>query len=186
LGRADLSTLTQSEPLDLVAWLIKFMENRADHDRSSDIVVHPSTQESLCIKAQPHLLGQLVENLLDNACKYSCPGTAVVVSTAGDGGSALIMVEDSGSGIAQEDLARVFEPFFRSSSTSHQKVPGAGLGLSVVERIVRAFGGTIIARSELGRGSRFEVRLPIAELSDQEQFALLPSRSILNDAVAAG
>jgi signal transduction histidine kinase len=171
LGRADISTLTQSEPLDLASWLITFFENRPDHARSRDIAVQPSTQVSLWIKAQPHLLGQLVENLLDNACKYSCPGQAIIVSTARDGGSALIVVEDSGSGIAQEDLTRIFEPFFRSSSTSHPKVPGAGLGLSVVERIVRALDGTITVRSELGRGSRFEVRLPVTELSDQEQLA---------------
>jgi signal transduction histidine kinase len=164
LARADISTLTQAEPLDLVSWLTKFLENRPDHDRSNDIVVQPSTQDSLWIRAQPHLLGQLVENLLDNACKYSCPGQAIVVSTARDGGSALLVVEDSGCGIAQHDLPRIFEPFFRSSSTLQQKVSGAGLGLSVVERIVQAFSGTIAARSEIGHGSRFEVRLPITEI----------------------
>jgi len=121
----------------------------------------------LWIKAQPHLLGQLVENLLDNACKYSLSGQAIVVATADDGGSALLVFEDSGCGIAREDLTRIFEPFFRSSSTSRQRVPGVGLGLSVAERIVKLFGGTVTAQSEIGRGSRFEVRLPMTKFSDE-------------------
>ena len=86
----------------------------------------------LWIKAQPHLFGQMVENLLDNASKYSRPGTPIVVRAAREGMSALLSVEDSGCGIAREDLPRIFEPFFRSSRTSHEQISGVGLGLSVV------------------------------------------------------
>src|SRR5262249_44715583 len=138
----------------------------------------------LWIKAQPHLLSQLVENLLDNACKYSHPGQPIVLITEKEGASALIAVQDSGCGIAREDLTRIFEPFFRSSSTSHQRVPGVGLGLSVVARIVKAFGGTVTARSEIGRGSRFEVRLPMPESSDQESSERPHAPAGLTDAVA--
>jgi signal transduction histidine kinase len=183
LGRADTSTLTQFEGIDLVFWLRNFLANRPENDHSSDIVVQSSTQDALWVRAQPHLLAQLIENLLDNACKYSCPGQAIVVSILADGGSALIAVEDSGCGIAPEDLTRIFEPFFRSSSTSHRRVAGIGLGLSVVERIARAFGGTVTARSEIGRGSRFDVRLPIAHLSDRERSALPTARPEMQEAV---
>ena len=79
LSRPDTSTLTQFEPLDLNCWLMKYLENRPENDRSSDIVLRSSTQGSLWIKAQPHLLGQLVENLLDNACKYSRSGQPIVL-----------------------------------------------------------------------------------------------------------
>jgi len=122
----------------------------------------------LWINAQPNLLGQLVENLLDNACKYSLSGQPVVVATATEDGSALIVVEDFGCGIAQEDLTRIFEPFFRSPSTSFQRVPGVGLGLSVVARIAKSFGGTVTAQSEIGRGSKFDVRLPMMEIPEEE------------------
>ena len=94
------------------------------------------------------------------------------------------MVEDSGCGIAREDLTKIFEPFFRSSSTSHQRVPGVGLGLAVVARIVKAFGGTVTAQSEIGRGSRFEVRLPMTEFCDQEPSALSHVRLEPTDAVS--
>jgi len=183
LSRPDASTLTQFELLDLNCWLMKYLENRPDNQRSSDIVLRSRTRGCLWIKAQPQLLGQLVENLLDNACKYSPAGQPIVIVTAEEGVSALLVVEDSGCGIAREDLTRIFEPFFRSSSTSHQRVPGIGLGLSVVERIVKAFGGTVTAQSEIGRGSRFEVRLPMTEFSDPESSALSRVRPELTDAI---
>jgi signal transduction histidine kinase len=183
LSRPETSTLTQLELLDLNCWAVKYLENRPGSDRSGDLVLRSGAEGPLWIKAQPHLLGQLVENLLDNACKYSLPGQPIVIETAGENGHALLAVEDSGCGIAREDLTRIFEPFFRSASTSHQRVPGVGLGLSVVERIARAFGGTVTAQSEIGRGSRFEVHLPIAEFPNQESPALSRVRPDLTDAV---
>ena len=100
LSRPDTSTMTLFELLDLNCWLLKHLENRPENRRSSDIVLRSSTQGSLWIKAQPHLLGQLVENLLDNACKYSRPGQPIVLVTAKEDESALIAFEDSGCGIA--------------------------------------------------------------------------------------
>src|SRR5262249_44018237 len=138
-----------------------------DCERSCDIVVRSSTQNSLWIKAQPLLLTQFVENLLDNACKYSPPGQPIILRTGEEAGNAVIAVEDSGCGISAADLTRVFEPFFRASSTKDRRIRGAGLGLAVVERIVRAFGGVVTAHSEVGCGTRFEVRLPVTEVSDQ-------------------
>jgi signal transduction histidine kinase len=167
LSRPQAATLTQLEVVDLDRWLASYLENRPEQSRSHDISLRSSAECSLWIKAQPHLLAQLVENLLDNACKYSLPGKPIVVEMARDGAAALLAVQDSGCGIAREDLGRIFEPFFRSSWTLHQRVPGVGLGLSVVQRIVSAFGGTLTARSEPGQGSRFEIRLPIVEAADQ-------------------
>jgi signal transduction histidine kinase len=186
LGRADTSTLTQFEPLEIVSWLKSFLENRPAHDRSTDIALLSNTQAALWVRAQPQLLAQLIENLLDNACKYSCPGQAIRVSVASDGGSAIIAVEDSGCGIAPEDLTRIFEPFFRSTSTSHRGVAGVGLGLSVVERIARAFHGSVAAQSEVGHGSRIHVRLPITALSSQEYPPTAPARFELSDPVPIG
>jgi signal transduction histidine kinase len=167
LSRAETSTLTQVETLDLNGWLTKFLENRAEDSRSRDILVGSRTAGALWLKAQPQLLSQLLENLLDNACKYSQPGQPIVITTAEDRGFALLAVEDSGSGIPREDLTKIFEPFFRSASASREKIPGLGLGLSVVERIARAFGGTVTATSEIGRGSRFEVHLPVTAVPDE-------------------
>jgi signal transduction histidine kinase len=185
LSRPDRTTLTQSALIDLNSWLAKHLADRPADDRSSDIALRSSGPGTLWIKAQPHLLGQAVDNLLENACKYSSPGQPIVVETARDGESAVIVVQDSGCGIAPGDLTRIFEPFYRSS-TSHHQVPGAGLGLSVVDRIVRAFGGTVTARSEVGRGSRFELRLPVDSSCDDEPSLIADSRPVWIDADRGG
>jgi signal transduction histidine kinase len=177
LSRPESSTLTRSVILDLNGWLAKALADRPDDERTSDLVLQSTAPGPLWIEAQPLLLGQVVENLLDNARKYSPAGQPIVLMTAREGESAVFAVQDSGCGIARADLMRIFEPFFQSSSTSHRQVPGAGLGLAVVARIVTAFGGTITARSEIGRGSRFEVRLPIAHAPEGECPGLSPSRA---------
>jgi signal transduction histidine kinase len=112
------------------------------------------------VRAHAGVLDQLLDNLLDNASKYSQPGARIVVETAQDCGQALLAVEDRGRGIAAADQARVFEPFFRAAGGG---VPGVGLGLTVVHRIAIAFGGSVSVKSELGKGTRFEIRLPIAD-----------------------
>jgi len=161
LSRVDSTTLIQTEPLNLSRWLKEYMETRAENPRSSDIIVKLFFNNHLWISAQPHLLAQLVENLLDNACKYSRPGSPILVTSLEECGAALLSVEDSGCGIDNEDLPRIFEPFFRSTVSPLERVTGVGLGLSIVERIVRACGGTISVQSEVGRGSLFRVRLPL-------------------------
>jgi signal transduction histidine kinase len=142
------------------------MEDRPTNDRTDDILVNTNSTVRLWINAQPHLLGQMLENLLDNARKYSPPGTSIVLSTTRAGASAVLTVEDSGSGIAPGDLSQIFEPFFRGTAAAGDGIPGIGLGLSVVKRVVDAFGGIVVADSRLGSGSRFEVRFPIENGQD--------------------
>jgi signal transduction histidine kinase len=161
LSRDGQGTLARFEPVELVSWLSEHMASRSVGPRSGDLLVQPDNDSTLWVRAHPYLLAQLVENLLENACKYSRPGTPVAVTAGRDGGAAVIAVRDAGCGIAPADLPRIFEPFFRAPKDSFGRVPGAGLGLSVVKRIVQAFGGTVVAHSELGRGSCFEVLLPL-------------------------
>ena len=106
-------------------------------------------------------LAQLLDNLLDNARKYSPAGSPVLVHVSQEARYGTLAVLDAGTGIAPEDLPRIFEPFYRSAQARLLGRPGTGLGLAVARRIASAFGGTIDARSELGKGSRFELRLPL-------------------------
>jgi signal transduction histidine kinase len=114
------------------------------------------------------LLGQLLDNLLENACKYSEPGTPIIVcaSHERERGAVALSVEDRGCGIPPEDLPRVFEPFYRAESARRLGRSGVGLGLAVARRIVAAHGGTISLDSEPGRGCRFVVRLPQVSAAD--------------------
>jgi signal transduction histidine kinase len=114
------------------------------------------------IDADPTLLRRVLDNLLDNAAKFSEPSSRIELSARGDDpdGSLLIEVRDHGIGIAPCDLERIFEPFFRADRSRTRSTGGVGLGLALSRRIVEAHGGTITAHSELEQGSRFRVRVP--------------------------
>jgi signal transduction histidine kinase len=114
------------------------------------------------VRVQPALFGQLVDNLLDNACKYSPPGTPIRVRVEADDSGVTLAVEDGGPGVAAEDVPQLFEPFFRSAQARRQGVAGVGLGLAVARRIAGAFGGTLTLDAAPGQGARFVLRLPAA------------------------
>jgi signal transduction histidine kinase len=104
----------------------------------------------------------LLDNLLENACKYSEPGTPIVARAWCETDAVWLAVEDRGCGIPADDLPRLFEPFYRTEAARRLGRAGVGLGLAVARRIAEAHRGTIIAESEPARGSRFLVRLPRA------------------------
>lgn len=104
-------------------------------------------------------LEQVITNLLSNAIKYSPEGGPIVVILARDGAEAVLRIKDHGLGISEDEQRRVFEPFHRERRAP--AIPGAGLGLFAVKRIVEAHGGRIDVQSAPGCGSTFEVRLPI-------------------------
>jgi len=106
-------------------------------------------------------LSLLIRNLLDNAIRYTRPGGTVTVAVSTDDGSVVLCVEDSGVGIPSKDIPRVFERFYRVDRARSRETGGTGLGLAIVRHVAENHGGTVTVRSELGRGSAFEVRLPI-------------------------
>ena len=104
---------------------------------------------------------QIITNLISNALKYSPSVRKVEVGLRRAGEEAVLCVRDYGIGISEEDQRRLFEPFQRAS-LSKDTVPGAGLGLYVVQRLVHAHGGRIDIRSRPGEGAEFRVHLPLA------------------------
>jgi signal transduction histidine kinase len=162
LARADAEAeLPDVEPVDLAAWTVDHLRTWAGHERAADLHVEQCDGDALWTRAHPPLLGQLVDSLLENACKYSGPGTPIIVRVWSEPAAVAIAVEDRGCGIPAEDLARIFEPFYRAESARQLGHAGVGLGLSVALRIAATHGGTIAADSEPGQGSRLVVRLPL-------------------------
>jgi two-component system phosphate regulon sensor histidine kinase PhoR len=106
------------------------------------------------------LLEQAVTNLLDNAIKYSGPGTTVRVRAGIETDRVTIAVEDQGPGIPAEHQGRIFERFYRVDKARSRKLGGTGLGLSIARHIAGAHGGEIRVSSEVGKGSIFTIRLP--------------------------
>ncbi len=106
---------------------------------------------------------QLVENLVENAKKYSPEATPVSVAIWQEDGEAHISVRDRGIGIPPADLPKIFERFSRASNVDDRKFHGMGLGLYICRGIVEEHGGRIWAESEIGKGSTFHVALPLRE-----------------------
>jgi len=103
---------------------------------------------------------QVLDNLIDNACKYSKAGTEVVVSARRVGPEMLISVADQGIGIPNEELTMVFDRMYRIEQRLTPEIRGAGLGLAICKGLVEAHGGRIWLESELGKGSTFHFTLP--------------------------
>jgi signal transduction histidine kinase len=114
------------------------------------------------VLADAQRLGQVVDNLLTNAVKFTPPGGRVELRVLDGGDAALLEVADTGPGVPTEDLERIFERLYRSASAVRGQVPGAGLGLPIVRAIVEAHGGRVEATSGPGAGTVVRVRVPYA------------------------
>jgi signal transduction histidine kinase len=104
-------------------------------------------------------VGQVLSNLLSNAIKFSRQGGEIVVSAREQDNTIVVCVSDSGSGIARENLSKVFDRYWQAEDAKHA---GIGLGLSIAKGIVEAHGGKIWVDSELGKGSSVSFTLPLA------------------------
>jgi signal transduction histidine kinase len=158
----------RSEPPDtrivnLTDWLEEHQRHWEDHPRACDILWSSLKADAAWeIRTQPALLGQLVDNLLDNACKYSEAATPIRVSIEPEEGGVVLIVADEGVGIGAADLPHLCDPFYRSADARRLGQPGVGLGLTVVQRIVTVLSGDLRIESKPGQGSRFSVCLPAA------------------------
>jgi two-component system phosphate regulon sensor histidine kinase PhoR len=117
-------------------------------------------QEPVVVLGDAQALSEVVDNLLDNAVKYTPAGGRVWVRVDGGAGSAVLEVEDTGPGIAPRDRDRIFERFYRVDKARSRELGGTGLGLAIVKHIVLALGGEVSVESAPGAGSTFRVRLP--------------------------
>jgi signal transduction histidine kinase/ActR/RegA family two-component response regulator len=193
----DVSRITRGmvelrrAPIELAVVVARAAESTSplfearQHRVSFDV---PST--GLVVLADEQRLAQVVANLLSNAAKYSDPGARIDVSARRSDGDVVLVVRDTGVGIAPELLPRVFEMFVQGERTMDRSQGGLGLGLSLVRSLVTLHGGTVRAESAgAGQGSTFTVRLPAcAEISSARAptpppvarvAALAPARRVL-------
>ena len=112
------------------------------------------------------LLRQALINIVDNAIKHTPSGGTITIRVRQEENQVLLQVEDTGHGIPQQQLSRVFDRFYRVEAGRSRDSGGAGLGLAIAEWNVRVHKGRLIAHSEEGRGSIFTIVLPVAELPD--------------------
>jgi two-component system, OmpR family, sensor kinase len=128
-----------------------------DPDRPIELAL-----EDASVLGDHERLRQIVDNLLANARVHTPRGTPVSVRLVRENGTALIEVQDSGPGMAADEVDRVFERFYRSDGSRSRETGGVGLGLSIVAAVARAHGGSVRASSEPGAGATFRIALPLA------------------------
>jgi signal transduction histidine kinase len=112
------------------------------------------------VEGDEHLLGRAVENLLDNALRYTPAGGKIEVRCGADGEVVQFTVADTGPGIAPRDLPHLFEPMYRADPSRSRETGGTGLGLAIARRILRAHGGDLRASNRAGGGAEFSGLLP--------------------------
>jgi two-component system, OmpR family, phosphate regulon sensor histidine kinase PhoR len=151
------------EPLrvkNLIEACAKRHQDRAQAKRQTLYLDPPKLEPDLAAHADEEALAEILDNLVDNAVKYTPEGGAIHLRWWGDAENCKIEVRDTGIGIPETDLPRIFERFYRVDKARSRELGGTGLGLSIVKHLVQAMQGTIRARSELGKGTTFTICLP--------------------------
>lgn len=131
----------------------------SDSARANDLSILCS-EHPVLVESDPVLVAQIIDNLLDNACKYSKEGKRIALQIFSNERKAIVSVSDDGDGIAAQELSQVFEPFFRSPQARWNGSQGIGLGLSIASRFAELAGGRLQVQSKLGVGSEFRLVFP--------------------------
>ncbi len=159
LARADAGVPLRRESVELDRVLIDVIGELRHQLQGQRLTV--AAFEPIMVQGDPDRLKQLVLILIDNAIKYTEPGGRVDVGLRRTGGEAVIEVTDTGSGIAPEHLARVFERFYRGDLARTRNAGGTGLGLPIARWIVEEHGGSVELASAPAKGTTATVRLPL-------------------------
>lgn len=156
-GRAHFEIETLR--LDQIAEAV--LENAETLAQERQVTLHSNLAEPVTMQGDETRLIQVIMNLLDNAILYNKAGGSVTMSVKNAGPDVLLIVQDTGIGIAEKDIPHIFERFYRVDQARTRREGGSsGLGLAIVEWIVKVHQGTIQVESQPGEGSTFIVRLP--------------------------
>ncbi len=149
----------ESAPIDLSEVVRDMADLYSYSAEEKGVELSAAVPDRLVGSVDLNRMRQVIANLIDNAVKYTPPGGRVEICGRQEGGECVIEVADTGIGIAEEDLSRIWDRLYRSDSSRSQ--PGLGLGLGLVRAIVKAHGGVCQVSSRPGAGSVFTVRLPL-------------------------
>lgn len=159
----DSNQALEVRAIDLAATVTAAAADRRDPIADKRLQLHLDLgAQPAIVLAEAEGLRQVVDNLLDNAINYTSDGGEIRVSLHTDDIEARVVIEDTGIGIPEADLDRIFERFYRVDRGRSRVVGGTGLGLSIVRNLVERMNGHVAVRSQVGRGSTFTVVLPIA------------------------
>jgi len=128
--------------------------------KAASVTLQLEADDTTTLRGDPDRLGQIIDNLLTNAIKFTPPGGVVDVRVISNTDAVSIEVSDTGVGIPVGEQGQLFTRFFRASTATSRAIPGIGLGLTIVKAIVDAHRGTVTVTSIEGNGTTFRIYLP--------------------------
>lgn len=171
-GMASQFVFTTFNFSQLVSTVINTSSARLHQTNKELTLTFDPPPQPLLLCGEQAQITAAVTHLLRNAINFT-PAGAIHVQIWEEKGECCLQVQDTGIGIAKEDLPHIFERFFRGANVSQSTIPGSGLGLSVVEKIATTHGGRVIAQSQLGQGSTFQLWLPLIETKNSKNYSRL-------------
>lgn len=161
LSRAESGVASlQFGEVDVAAMAASLVADANRRPTASRLAIELAIEDKAVAWADRQATEQVLSNLLDNAIKYTEPGGRIEVGVEVEDSQIRTRVSDTGLGIPEEDLARIFERFYRVDKARSRELGGTGLGLSIVRHLVQRMGGEIFVQSEFGEGSTFSFTLP--------------------------
>jgi two-component system phosphate regulon sensor histidine kinase PhoR len=151
----EVVSLGRTRALPILREVVAALSDRAEH---AEITLGVSGGEEVELPLRPRMLRVVAENLVANSIRYAGPGSTCLVSVSRSGDIATLSVVDDGVGLGQDDLARIFERFYRADTARTSR--GTGLGLAIVKHIVTSAGGTVEATGGVGKGLAIRCGFP--------------------------
>ena len=139
-----------------------------DRRRCEQKIKIKQEEDFLLVKADARLIMQVIINLVDNAIKYTPPGSEVVIETKREGNLAVVTVADNGDGISDESKEHIFDMFYTAATKIADSRRSLGLGLALCKSIITAHGGTISVEDNVPHGAVFTFTLPMEEVTLHE------------------
>jgi two-component system, OmpR family, sensor histidine kinase CpxA len=150
--------MTSVNMTDLVGQIV---DDAGFESQKRNVVVNMAAPEQCYARGNAELLHSAIENVVRNAVRYTAARTSVDVSLGNDGKShVLLMIRDHGKGVPENDLERIFQPFFRVAEARDRESGGVGLGLAIADRVIRFHGGTIRAENAQPAGLKVVIKIP--------------------------
>ncbi|MEM6261277.1 MAG: ATP-binding protein [Bacteroidota bacterium] len=183
LSHLDSGKLTlHPKPIDAVEYLFYLVESFESYAETRKVCLKVHTEVSeLLIQLDPERFRDIISNLASNAIKFTPAGGEVWVNLQHNHKTLVIQVKDTGYGIPEPELSLIFDRFYQSDASDIRKAEGTGIGLALTKELVTLMGGTVTVSSEVGKGSTFEVHLPVVPAEKKEVQSYQPKGSGTED-----
>jgi two-component system phosphate regulon sensor histidine kinase PhoR len=168
LAKIEKKDIMDKIRVDMLALMHELIEEFKPASSQSDLSLEleiKKTDVVPLVEGNPDIIRTILANLISNAIQYNRPKGQVILRLGENGSDCIFEVEDTGIGIAAEEVNRIFERFYRTNDARSIFLEGTGLGLSIVKNAVESLNGKIDVRSILGKGTAFIVKLPLAKAS---------------------